>query len=86
MAGVGQFFVLLMFFGNPMELKEYSIREGLSECLSTKRTIEGNVRGGRSTEYTGSMRLACKQLKVEHDANYNIKKLVDVNPSDIKPF
>ena len=86
MAGVGQFFVLLMFFGSPMELKEYSIRGGLSECLSTKRTIERNVRGGKSTNYTGSMRLACKQFEVKHDANYNIREFVGIDIKDIKPY
>ena len=28
--------VLLMFFGSPMELKEYTVRDGLSECLKAK--------------------------------------------------
>ena len=31
--------VLLMFFGAPSTLKEYTVRDGLSECLKAKRTI-----------------------------------------------
>ena len=48
---IGEFFVLLMFFGTPTELKEYTIRDGLSECLKAKRTIERNVKG-KEKEYT----------------------------------
>ena len=73
----GTFFVLLMFFGEPVGLKEYTIRESMSECLSAKRTIERTLRGGRSREYDGSVRLSCKNLEVEHDADYNIIRFVD---------
>ena len=73
----GTFFVLLMFFGEPSSLKEYTIRESMSECLSAKRTIERTLRGGRSKEYDGSVRLSCKNLEVEHDADYNIIRFVD---------
>ena len=73
----GTFFVLLMFFGEPSSLKEYTIRESMSECLSAKRTIERTLRGGRSREYGGSVRLSCKNLEVEHDADYNIIRFVD---------
>ena len=72
----GTFFVLLMFFGEPTQLKEYTIRESMSECLSAKRTIERTLRGGRSREYGGSVRLSCKNLEVEHDADYNIIRFV----------
>ena len=74
---VGEFFVLLMFFGDPSSLKEFTIRESVSECLSTKRTIERSLRGGKSKQYSGSVRLACKKLKVEHDNDYNIIRFVD---------
>ena len=74
---VGEFFVLLMFFGDPSSLKEFTIRESISECLSTKRTIERSLRGGKSKDYSGSVRLACKKLKVEHDNDYNIIRFVD---------
>ena len=73
----GTFFVLLMFFGEPSSLKEYTIRESMSECLSAKRTIERTLRGGRSREYGGSVRLSCKNLEVEYDADYNIIRFVD---------
>ena len=52
---VGEFFVLLLFWGEPMQLKEYTIREGLSECLGAKRTIERNLRGGKSTTHQSSV-------------------------------
>ncbi len=74
---IGEFFVLLMFFGDPSSLKEFTIRESVSECLSTKRTIERSLRGGKSKQYSGSVRLACKKLKVEHDNDYNIIRFVD---------
>ena len=74
---VGEFFVLLMFFGDPSSLKEFTIRESVSECLSTKRTIERSLRGGKSKQYSGSVRLACIKLKVEHDNDYNIIRFVD---------
>lgn len=77
---VGEFFILLMFLGSPSELQEFTIRDGLSECLSTKRTIERNIRGGKSTEYNGTMRLACKKLEVEYDDKFNIIKFVEGPP------
>ena len=73
---VGTFFVLLMYFGDPTSLKEYTIRNSLGECLSAKRTIERSLRGGRSREYEGSVRLSCKELEVEHDKDYNITKFI----------
>lgn len=72
----GKFFVLLMFFGDPAGLKEYTIRDGLSECLSTKRTIERGLRGGKSRKYDGSVRLSCKELEVEHDEDYRIVRFI----------
>lgn len=73
---VGTFFVLLMYFGDPTSLKEYTIRHSLGECLSAKRTIERSLRGGRSREYKGSVRVSCKELEVEHDQDYRIIKFV----------
>ena len=73
----GSFFVLLLYFGAPTELKEFTIRESLSECLSAKRTIQRSLRGGLSREYAGSVRVSCKELVVEHDANMNITKILD---------
>ena len=75
----GTFFVLLMYFGAPVELKEFTIRESLSECLSAKRTIQRSLRGGMSRAYTGSVRVSCKELEVEHDVDYNIIRFIDVD-------
>jgi len=72
----GSFFVLLLYFGAPTELKEFTIRESLSECLSAKRTIQRSLRGGRSREYKGSVRVSCKELEVEHDEDYNIIRFI----------
>ena len=69
--------VLLMFFGSPLELKEYTVRDGLSECLKAKRTIERNVKSPGAEEYKGSMRLACKKLKVEVDSDNRIIRFID---------
>lgn len=77
--------VLLMFFGNPMELKEYTVRDGLSECLKAKRTIERNVKSPSQKEYNGTMRLACKKLNVEVSDTNSIVRFIDFKPSDIKP-
>ena len=74
--GTGTFFVLLMYFGAPTELKEFTIREDLSECLSAKRTIQRSLRGGMSRNYTGSVRVSCKELTVQYDANMNIEKVI----------
>ena len=74
--GTGTFFVLLMYFGAPVELKEFTIREDLSECLSAKRTIQRSLRGGMSRNYTGSVRVSCKELTVQYDANMNIEKVI----------
>tara|TARA_B100000965_G_scaffold66305_1_gene52008 strand:- start:10018 stop:10266 length:249 start_codon:yes stop_codon:yes gene_type:complete len=81
---IGEFFVLLMFFGSPSELKEYTIRDGLSECLKAKRTIERNVKG-KEAEYTGSMQLSCKKLKVEYNDLNSIVKFIDVDKNDLTP-
>jgi len=72
----GTYFILLMFFGDPSGLKEYTIRDSLGECLSAKRTIERSLRGGRSREYKGSVRISCKELEVEHDKDYRIIRFI----------
>ena len=81
---IGEFFILLMFFGSPSELKEYTIRDGLSECLKAKRTIERNVKG-REKEYTGSMQLSCKKLKVEYNDLNSVVRFIDVDKNDLTP-
>ncbi len=69
--------VLLMFFGSPLSLQEYTVRDGLSECLKAKRTIERNVKSPHAREYTGTMRLACKKLEVEVDEENRIIRFID---------
>ena len=69
--------VLLMFLVGPLSLQEYTVRDGLSECLKAKRTIERNVKSPHAEEYTGTMRLACKKLKVEIDDENRIIRFVD---------
>ena len=76
--------VLLMFFGSPLELKEYTVRDGLSECLKAKRTIERNIKSPAQKEYVGTMRLACKKLDVEVNERKSIVKFINVDPSDLK--
>lgn len=80
-------FILLMWFGNPMQLKEYTVRDGLGDCLKAKRTIERTLRGGKSETYTGSVQLGCKQLKVEvsDDGLYIIRNFVDADPNELNP-
>ena len=78
--------VLLMFFGSPIQLQEFTVRDGLSECLKAKRTIERNVRTPSQKQYNGSMRLACKKLKVEVDADNRIVEFIDVNRDDLLPY
>ena len=76
--------VLLMFFGSPMELKEYTLRDGLSECLKAKRTIERNIKGPTQKTYNGTMRLACKKFDVKISDHGSIVEFIDVDPSEIK--
>ena len=81
---IGELFILLMFFSSPSELKEYTIRDGLSECLKAKRTIERNVKG-KEKEYTGSMQLSCKKLKVEYNDLNSVVRFIDVEKNDLTP-
>jgi len=76
--------VLLMFFGSPMELKEYTLRDGLSECLKAKRTIERNVKGPTQKTYNGTMRLACKKFDVKISDHGSIVEFIDADPFKIK--
>ena len=78
--------ILLMFFGSPLEIQEYSVRDGLSECLKAKRTITRNVKTPGATEYKGSMRLACKKLTVKVDKDNNIVEFINIKKNELKPF
>ena len=75
--------VLLMFFGSPLTLQEYTVRDGLSECLKAKRTIERNVRSPVEPEYRGSMRLSCKKLTVKVDEDNRIIGFPDGKPNGV---
>ena len=75
--------VLLMFFGSPLELKEYTVRDGLSECLKAKRTIERNIKGPTQKEYSGTMRLACKKFDVKISDHGSIVEFIDADPFKI---
>ena len=72
----GEFFVLLMFFGDPVGLKEFTVRESLTECLSAKRTIERQIRGGKSRQHNSSLILSCRKMEVLVDSDYNIKEFI----------
>ena len=52
---VGEFIILLMFFGDPIGLKEYTVRDSLGECMKAKRTIERQIRGGKSKAHNSSL-------------------------------
>lgn len=78
--------VLLMFFGSPLALQEYTVRDGLSECLKAKRTIERNVKSPAQKEYNGTMRLACKKLGVKVDEDNRILEFVSTEKDSLKPF
>ena len=69
--------ILWMFSGKQSSLNEYPIRRCIGECLTGKRTIKPTLRGGRSKEYGGSVRLSCKKLNVEYDEGYNIIRFID---------
>ena len=72
----GEFIILLMFFGDPIGLKEFTVRESLSECLSAKRTIERQIRGGRSKAHESSLVLSCRKMEVLVDTDYRIIEFI----------
>ena len=72
----GEFIILLMFFGDPVGLKEFTVRDGLSECLSAKRTIERQIRGGRSKAHESSLVLSCRKMEVLVDTDYRIIEFI----------
>jgi len=80
----GEFIVLLMFFGDPVGLKEFTVRDGLSECLSAKRTIERQIRGGRSKTHQSSLILSCRKMEVLVDVDYRILEFVNPEKDQIK--
>jgi hypothetical protein len=72
-------FILLMFMSSNLE--EYTVRESLTECLSTKRKIERQINGPEG-KYRGTTRLSCKKFKVKIDKNGNIVEFVDGKPNN----
>ena len=73
-------FVLLLYIGNG-ELIEYTVRDGLTDCLKTKRTVERNMQIDPEKEYEGGARWSCQKLKVEIDEGGNILGFVDGLPA-----
>ena len=61
-------FVLLLYMSGG-ELIEYTVRDGLSHCLSTKRTMERNM---TLESGTSSVRISCQKLEVVVDESGNI--------------
>ena len=73
-------FVLLLYIGNG-ELIEYTVRDGLTDCLKTKRTIERNMQIDPDEKYKGGARWSCQKLHVEIDEGGNILGFVDGVPA-----
>ena len=70
-------FVLLLYIGNG-ELIEYTVRDGLSECLSTKRTMERNMT--LDPQKKDGVRISCQKLEVKVDDGGNILAFIDGAP------
>jgi len=81
---VGEMIVLLMFFGDPIGLKEYTVRDSLGECMKAKRTIERQIRGGKSTAHNSSLILSCRKMEVVVDADYRILEFVNTETNKIR--
>ena len=81
---VGEMIILLMFFGDPIGLKEYTVRDSLGECMKAKRTIERNIRGGKSKEHESSLILSCRKMEVVVDADYRILEFVNTETNKIR--
>ena len=70
-------FVLLLYVSGG-ELIEYTVRDGLSHCLSTKRTMERNM--SLDPNSSAGARVSCKKLKVVIDEDGNILEFADGLP------
>jgi len=70
-------FVLLLYVSGG-ELIEYTVRNGLSDCLSTKRTMERNM--SLDPNSTAGARISCQKLQVVVDENGNILEFADGLP------
>tara|TARA_Y100001938_G_C7959578_1_gene363575 strand:- start:530 stop:736 length:207 start_codon:yes stop_codon:yes gene_type:complete len=60
-------FALLMFVGNPQELKEMTYTSGVAECLQKKRVISRNI--GNSVIYM------CSKVKAELSKDNKILRI-----------
>ena len=67
-------FVLLLYMSGG-ELIEYTVRDGLSECLSTKRTMERNMT--LDPQKKDGVRISCQKLEVKVDDGGNILAFID---------
>jgi|TARA_A100001388_G_C28695055_1_gene463245 hypothetical protein len=70
-------FVLLLYMSGG-ELIEYTVRDGLSECLSTKRTMERNMT--LDPQKKDGVRISCQKLEVKVDDGGNILAFIDGAP------
>ncbi len=70
-------FVLLLYMSGG-ELIEYTVRDGLSECLSTKRTMERNMTIDPNN--TTGTRISCQKLEILVDEGGNILEFADGMP------
>ena len=62
---------LLMFIGNPQELKEMTYTSSVVECLQKKRVISRNI--GNSVMYM------CSKVKAELSKDNKILKIEKIN-------
>ena len=69
-------FVLLLYMSGG-ELIEYTVRDGLTECLKTKRTMERNM---TLDSGTSGVRISCQKLEVEIDEGGNILAFIEGSP------
>ena len=60
------------------ELIEYTVRDGLTECLKTKRTMERNMT--LDSNNTSGVRISCQKLEVEIDEGGNILAFIEGTP------
>ena len=62
---------LLMFVGNPQELKEMTYTSGVAECLQKKRIISRNI--GNSVMYM------CSKVRAELNKDNKILRIEKLN-------
>ena len=62
-------FVLLLFM-NGTELKEYTVRDGMSECLKAKRLASRQLIRSNKSTYNSYLRKYVKLVKPAHEGCY----------------